>query len=74
MKGKRIKELIEKRELVQAPGVYDALTAKIVEAQGFNAVYMTGYGTSAGQLGLPDTGVSHHDGNGVERRADRRCS
>jgi 2-methylisocitrate lyase-like PEP mutase family enzyme len=56
MKGRMIKELMARGELVQAPGVYDALSAKIVEARGFNAVYMTGYGTSAGQLGLPDLG------------------
>lgn len=56
MKGRMIKELMARGELVQAPGVYDALSAKIVEARGFNSVYMTGYGTSAGQLGLPDLG------------------
>lgn len=43
-------------EFIVAPGVYDALTAKIVEAQGFPAVYMTGYGTAAAK-GLPDLGL-----------------
>ncbi len=49
--------MLEKKELVQAPGVYDALAAKIVQAQGFNAVYMTGYGTSASMFGYPDLGL-----------------
>ena len=49
--------MLEKKELIQAPGVFDALAAKIVEAQGFNAVYMTGYGISAGMFGFPDLGL-----------------
>jgi 2,3-dimethylmalate lyase len=42
---------------VCAPGAYDALSARIVEAAGFPAVYMTGYGTSAALLGQPDVGL-----------------
>jgi 2-methylisocitrate lyase-like PEP mutase family enzyme len=53
----QLKNMIEKGELVQAPGAYDAMTAKIAEAQGFPAVYMTGYGTSAARFGLPDLGL-----------------
>ena len=51
-----LKTLLEKDQLIQAPGAYDALTAKIVQAQGFPAVYMTGYGVSVSMLGLPDLG------------------
>lgn len=57
MKRKRLKIMLEKNELVQAPGVYDALAAKIVQSQGFNALYMTGYGVSAGMFGFPDLGL-----------------
>lgn len=39
-----------------APGCYDALGAKLIEAAGFGAVYMTGYGTAAA-WGLPDMGL-----------------
>jgi 2-methylisocitrate lyase-like PEP mutase family enzyme len=53
----KLKKLIENREFIQAPGVYDALTARIVEANGFNAVYMTGYGTSAAHFAYPDIGL-----------------
>jgi len=49
--------MLAKKELVQAPGVYDALAAKIVQAQGFNALYMTGYGVSASMFGFPDLGL-----------------
>ncbi|MCA0921297.1 isocitrate lyase/PEP mutase family protein [Pseudooceanicola nanhaiensis] len=43
-------------QAVFAPGAYDALLAKLVEKQGFEAVYMTGAGVS-GALGLPDLGL-----------------
>ncbi len=56
MKRKKLRTKIETKNFVQAPGVYDSLTAKIVEAQGFDALYMTGYGTAASKFGLPDTG------------------
>ena len=42
--------------LVVAPGVYDGITAKLVEAAGHKAAYMTGAATSA-SLGYPDFGL-----------------
>lgn len=53
----RLRELLAGPEIVQAPGAYDALSARIVEAAGFPAVYMTGFGSSAGLLGQPDVGL-----------------
>jgi len=38
------------------PGVYDAIGAKIAQKVGFEAMFQTGYGTSATLLGLPDYG------------------
>ena len=43
-------------EMVVAPGAYDGGTAMLVEAAGFDAVYMTGAGVSA-TYGLPDYGL-----------------
>ncbi|SDI74275.1 isocitrate lyase/PEP mutase family protein [Alloyangia pacifica] len=40
-----------------APGAADALTARIVQAHGFDAVYMTGLGATAMRLGKPDLGL-----------------
>lgn len=40
-----------------APGCYDALGARLVEQAGFDAVYMTGFGTTAALLGRPDLGL-----------------
>ena len=53
---KTLKQDLAEGGFIVAPGAYDALTAKIIESHGFSAVYMTGYGTSASGLGLPDLG------------------
>ena len=53
----RFRELVESREILVMPGAYDALSAKLIEASGFDVVYMTGYGQSASKLGAPDVGL-----------------
>ena len=53
----RLRELLAGPEPVLAPGVFDALGARLVEAAGFRAVYMTGFGTAAALLGRPDVGL-----------------
>ena len=40
-----------------APGAFDALSAKLIEAVGFEAVYMTGFGMAASIFGVPDIGL-----------------
>jgi carboxyvinyl-carboxyphosphonate phosphorylmutase len=56
-KTTRLRELIASEELLSAPGAYDAFSAKLVESAGFPAVYMSGFGTAASLLGLPDIGL-----------------
>jgi 2,3-dimethylmalate lyase len=56
-KTTHLKQLLSAKKLLVAPGAYDALSAKIIEQVGFEAVYMTGYGTSASVLGEPDVGL-----------------
>ena len=53
----RLRELLAGSEPVVAPGAYDALSARLVEQAGFDAVYMTGFGASASLLGQPDVGL-----------------
>jgi 2,3-dimethylmalate lyase len=48
---------ISDRQPLVAPGCYDALSARLVEQAGFDAVYMTGFGTTASLLGRPDVGL-----------------
>ena len=43
--------------IVVAPGAYDCLTARIIQREGFPAVYMTGAGTSVARYGYPDLGL-----------------
>ena len=50
------KFLNDKSKPLIIPGVYDAIGAKIVEKIGFEAMFQTGYGTSATLLGMPDYG------------------
>ena len=54
---RRLRELLAKSEPLLAPGCYDALGARLVEEAGFDAVYMTGFGSSASRLGRPDVGL-----------------
>jgi 2-methylisocitrate lyase-like PEP mutase family enzyme len=49
---------VERRDGLVVPGAYDGVSAKLVARAGFPAVYMTGYGTSASRLGLPDLGFA----------------
>ena len=51
------RELLSGGEPVLAPGAYDAMSARLVEAAGFPAVYMSGFGVTASLLGRPDIGL-----------------
>lgn len=44
-----------------APGAADALTARLIAKHGFEAIYMTGAGTTAVRLGMPDVGLLSMD-------------
>ncbi len=57
-KRRRLHELVLSRRGVVVPGAYDCVSAKLVERSGFPAAYLTGYGTSASRLGLPDLGFA----------------
>lgn len=53
----QLKQLLAAGAIVQAPGAYDALSARLVQRAGFAAVYMTGFGATASRLGQPDIGL-----------------
>lgn len=53
----RLSQMLKGDRLVAAPGAFDALSARIIEAVGFSAVYMTGAGVSR-TLGYPDVGLA----------------
>jgi 2-methylisocitrate lyase-like PEP mutase family enzyme len=51
-----LRQLIAASGYTMAPGAYDTLTARLVEAAGFRAVYLTGGGYSRAS-GYPDLGL-----------------
>jgi 2-methylisocitrate lyase-like PEP mutase family enzyme len=53
----RLRELLAGDELIVAPGVYDGISAALVDKLGFAAAYMTGAGVCASAYGLPDIGL-----------------
>ena len=53
----RLRALMSKPGCIVAPGVADALAARLVALEGFDVVYMTGFGTSLTRLGAPDVGL-----------------
>ncbi|MDC0388204.1 isocitrate lyase/PEP mutase family protein [Nitrosopumilus sp.] len=53
---KKLSSMIKSKEPLVIPGVYDAIGAKIAENVGFDAMFQTGYGTSATLFGMPDYG------------------
>ncbi len=52
----RLRDLLAGPEMIVAPFVFDCLQAKLAAAAGFDAVYMTGFGTAAAR-GYPDLGL-----------------
>lgn len=57
-KRQALRRRLEEGPIVVAPGVFDMLSARIADAEGFAALYMTGFGVAASQLGLPDAGLA----------------
>ena len=53
-----LRQMLQKGEFVTGIGVYDMISAKIADRTGANAIYVTGYGTVASHLGLPDAGIA----------------
>ncbi len=52
----RLRELLARPGTVVAPFAYDCIQAKLAEQAGFDAIYMTGFGTAAAR-GYPDLGL-----------------
>jgi carboxyvinyl-carboxyphosphonate phosphorylmutase len=50
------KKILSPNEFIVLPGVFDALSARITEITGFDAIFQTGYGSAATVLGMPDYG------------------
>jgi 2-methylisocitrate lyase-like PEP mutase family enzyme len=55
--GERLRQAISERRALLAPGAANALTARIIEDLGFEAIYLTGAGLANTELALPDIGL-----------------
>jgi 2-methylisocitrate lyase-like PEP mutase family enzyme len=53
----QLRNLMVQPGAIVAPGVADALNARLVRQYDFKAIYMTGAGTTAVRLGMPDVGL-----------------
>lgn len=52
-----VARLLAEKQFLLAPGVYDALSAKIARRAGFETMFVSGYSVAASQLGEPDIGL-----------------
>ncbi|MGC9072270.1 MAG: isocitrate lyase/phosphoenolpyruvate mutase family protein, partial [Acidilobus sp.] len=52
----RLRELIAKRDVIVAPGVFDPISALLAETVGFEAIYLSGAALT-GSLAMPDLGI-----------------
>lgn len=53
-----LRQRLQQPGLITAPGVHDMVSLRMADAMGFDALYMTGFGTVASHLGLPDAGLA----------------
>jgi methylisocitrate lyase len=56
--GARFRQAVEIEQPLQVVGAITAYAAKLAEATGFKAVYLSGGGVAANSLGIPDLGIS----------------
>lgn len=56
--GKRFRAAVAEEKPLQVAGAINAYTARMAEATGFRALYLSGGGVAANSLGMPDLGIS----------------
>jgi 2-methylisocitrate lyase-like PEP mutase family enzyme len=56
--GRALRERLARSEILVVPGAFDALTGRLLERAGFEAIYRGGYAASAAAFGLPDLGIT----------------
>lgn len=57
-KKKTFRERLRQPGLLSAPGIFDMVSLRLADTFGFDALYMTGFGTVASHMGLPDAGLA----------------
>jgi 2-methylisocitrate lyase-like PEP mutase family enzyme len=72
--ARRLRTLIDARNILVLPGVFDGFSARLVEKMGYTAAFITGSGISESRLGQPDVGLMGLDENVAAARAIASCS
>lgn len=57
-KGLIFREMVDQNSPLQVVGTINAFTARMAEAIGHKAIYLSGGGVAANSLGMPDLGIS----------------
>ncbi|KAF4308281.1 Isocitrate lyase/phosphorylmutase [Botryosphaeria dothidea] len=71
--SKKLRRLLEGSDhLIVCPGVFDGFSARVAMSVGFEGLYMTGAGTTASRLGMPDLAIAQlHD---MREQAEMICN
>jgi 2-methylisocitrate lyase-like PEP mutase family enzyme len=72
--ARRLRTLIDARNILVLPGVFDGFSARLVEKMGYTAAFITGSGISESRLGQPDVGLMGLEENVAAARAIAACS
>jgi methylisocitrate lyase len=59
--GERFRDAVRDERPLQVAGAINAYTARMAQATGFRALYLSGGGVAANSLGIPDLGISTMD-------------
>ena len=59
MAQKSFIEAVKNHDIIQAPGAYDAMSARLIAQSGCPIVYLSGLANEASDLGLPDLGFTN---------------
>lgn len=65
----QLRSLVESGRTIAVPGATDALSARLIEAHGFEAAYIGSYATAASRYALPDTGLLTLDDLAAQARS-----
>lgn len=73
--GKKLREAVAQHAPLQVVGTINAYTARMAEAVGHRAIYLSGGGVAANSLGMPDLGISSLEDVAIDvRRITDVCS
>ena len=73
-KGRQFKDLLEAREILVQPGIYDGYSARLAQKAGFTTASISGAGVSESRLGWADRGVMTLEDNLANARRLADCT